>query len=103
MTASRPGPTRTQKTADRVAAMLVVDEEEPDADTTPDVSSSDTVPKKKRGRPPGKKREVVASMTVHFDAHRHAELERIASRRCTSIHSLLMEGADKVIKDDKNI
>ncbi len=49
-----------------------------------------------RGRPKGK-RAVAARQTVYLDDARHAALSRIAEDRGRSVHSLIIEGIDRVI------
>ncbi|WP_158808433.1 hypothetical protein [Beijerinckia sp. L45] len=51
---------------------------------------------RKRGRPAGK-RESVARQTIYLDEARHQALRRMAADQGRSIHSLMIEGIDRVI------
>jgi hypothetical protein len=50
-----------------------------------------------RGRPKGR-RQVDARLTLYLDEPRHAALVRMAEYQGRSIHSLILEGVDHVIK-----
>src|SRR5271154_3933546 len=49
-----------------------------------------------RGRPRGR-RQVDARLTLYLDEPRHAALVRMAEDSGRSIHSLILEGVDRVI------
>ncbi|GEP12534.1 hypothetical protein [Methylobacterium gnaphalii] len=62
----------------------------------PAAAESEEAARRTGGRPKGK-RAVAARQTVYLDEARHAALARLADDRGRSIHSLILEGIDRVI------
>lgn len=53
--------------------------------------------KRPPGRPPGR-RPVAARITIRFDEARHEALQRLAEERGRSLHSLVLEAVDDLLR-----
>lgn len=90
---SRPSPSNAL--ALKAASMLSDLDTDEVAEAT-EVATTDAPAPKKRGRPPGKRREVSVSFALRLDEERHKALQVMADSMGVSIHGLILMGIDAI-------